>query len=292
MRRSFWLPTALVCAGLWSGSAWAQSQANPQLSLRPEPPVSEALAVLVLSGEESGVPLSEVYSAARRAIEAHTTINVAPLDAISLEKRDAAIRDCAGQAGCFAAKARSAVTADVGLLLTISLDRLDDGLLLGFRLVDVQTGSQVGASGDEVPLGMSLAGAFEQQLPDVFPRSVWDQVADLKIRSVPANAEVQVGGRTCATPCSLSRLNPGQYEVVIKKSGYEIWRGTTELRSQQTSQVLAELQEPESSIFSSPWFWTLVGAGVVAAGTSAALLSQNTQPDVIVCFAQTQSLCE
>lgn len=269
-----------------------RSEAPPDLSAYPKaPPVPQTVAVLILSGEEAGLPLSDVYASARKAIEAHTALNVAPLDAIGLAEREAAIRECAGKADCFARKVRSSA-GSIGLLLTVSVDRLDAGLLLGFRLVDVGTEQELGATGDEVPVGMSLVGAMEQQLPEVFPATVWDQIAALQITTEPSNAEVAVGPRSCASPCELRRMIPGTYEVHIKKAGYVPWTGTVTLTPDRMATVDTVLAEPAGGITSSPLFWGALGAAVVGAGVATFFLLRPTDRTINLCIAPTEDLCQ
>jgi hypothetical protein len=284
---------------LWSGVALAQGagapllapqDANLELRVRP-PPRTETVAVLILSGEESGVPLSEVYTAARSAIERHTALSVAPLDAIGLAVREAAVRDCAGKADCFARRVRG---QGAGLLLTISVDRVggvDEGLLLGLRLVDVDAEQEIGATGDEIPAGMSMVGAMEQQMPDVFPRTLWDQIGNLVVATDPLNAEVSLGGRSCASPCDLKRMVPGTYEVTIRKSGYIDWKGTVTVLAQQTVTLQQTLQEPEASIVSSPWLWGGVGLAAIGVGVAAFFLLRSDDRLVNVCVAKDPADC-
>ena len=277
-----------------AGQPLAALEAAPvDLELAPQPaPSVRTIAVLILSGEEAGVPLSEVYADARRAVETHTALRVAALDAIGLAEREAAIRECAGQGDCFARKVRAAATTQVDLLLTASIDRLDEGLLLGLRLVDIESGQQIGASGDEVPVGMSVLGAMERQLADVFPSDVWGQVADLRIETDPSNAEVSVAGRSCASPCELTRLFPGTYEVAAKKSGYLDWSGTVTLKAGGSGELVATLQEPERSLVSNPLFWAGVVAGAAAIGLTTFLILRPTDHLVNVCVAEEPGLCD
>ncbi len=289
-----------VCAlGMAPGSAWAQPSHTTALFAPTDanlgvqqsaPPRVDTVAVLILSGEESGVPLSEVYGGARRAIELHTALNVAPLDAIGLAVREEAVRECAGKAACFAEKVRG---GSANLLLTVSVDRIgeDEGLLLGLRLVDVVTEQQIGAAGDEVPAGMSLFGAMEQQLPGVFPRSVWDQIGVLLVKTTPSNAEVTIGGRSCASPCELKRLVPGTYEAVVRKTGYIDWKGPVTVQAQKTVTLERTLDEPEGSIAASPWLWGGIGLAAVGAGIAAFLLLRSDDRLVNVCVAPNPMDC-
>jgi len=284
---------AILIAGL-AGPALAQvgplrAPSEADLAVRPTPPPrAETVAILILSGEEAGIPLSEVYAGARNAIERHTAINVAPLDAIGLAVREAAVRECAGKASCFARRVRG---GSANLLLTVSVDRIDEGILLGLRLVDIESEQQIGATGDEIPAGMSMRGAMEQQLPDVFPQTVWDQIGVLVVDTTPNNAEVTVAGRSCASPCELKRLVPGTYEVTIRKAGYLDWSGPVTIEAGRTANLTQELQEPEGSIVKSPWLWGGIGLAAIGAGVAAFLLLRNDDRLVNVCIAPDPADC-
>jgi hypothetical protein len=249
------------------------------------------LAILVLTSEEAEVPLSEIYTRVRAVIEAHTAVNVAPLDLLGLAEREAAIRDCAGRGACFASRVRASAS-NVGLLLTISIDRLDEGLLLGLRLVDVRSEREIGASGDELPVGMSLSGALEQQLPEVFPRSIWDQVAALVVTTEPSNAEVSIAGRSCASPCELARLMPGTYELTARKAGHLPWQQLVTLVAQRPVTVKAALEEQAASLSDSPLFWGALGLSAIGAGLASFFLLRPANEVVTLCVTNDPSSCK
>lgn len=295
------LAASMVALATWAGAGAALAQGVGSPLLAPQdaaldlrasaPPRVETVAILILSGEESGIPLSEVYAAARSAIERHTALSVAPLDAIGLAVREAAVRECAGKAACFARRVRGQGS---GLLLTISVDRLgsaDEGLLLGLRLVDVNAEDEIGATGDEIPAGMSMVGAMEQQMPDVFPKTIWDQIGTLMVETDPLNAEVTLGGRSCASPCELKRMLPGTYEVTIRKSGYVDWRGPVTVLAQQNVTLRQTLQEPDAGIVSSPWLWGGVAVAVAAIGVGTYLALRPEDRLVNVCVAKDPTDC-
>lgn len=297
MLRALILATTLAVgsSSAWAGPGTPFRQAEdqpPSLEVKPSPPPKvQTVAILILSGEDAGIPLSEIYGNARKAIEENTALNVAQLDVIGLNEREAAIRECAGKAACFARKVRTNATTQVDLLLTASVDRLDEGTLIGFRLVDVGSAQEIGAAGDEVPVGMSMLGAMERQLPEVFPKSVWGQIANLEIATTPEGAEVNAAGRSCVSPCELTRLPPGTYAISIRKAGYEPWSGSVTLSSQQTTKVEQTLAEPPAGITSNPLFWTGIAAVVVGAGIGAFFLLRPQDRIVNICIADDPSDC-
>ncbi len=254
------------------------------------PGANTTLAILVLTTEEAEVPLSEIYTRVRAVIEAHTALNVAPLDLLGLAEREAAIRECAGRGACFASRVRASAS-NVGLLLTISIDRLDEGLLLGLRLVDVRSEREIGASGDELPVGMSLSGALEQQLPEVFPQTIWDQVAAMVVTTEPSNAEVSIAGRSCASPCELSRLMPGTYELTARKAGHLPWQQMVTLVAQRPAKVNAILEEQGASLSGNPLFWGALGLAAVGAGLASFFLLRPADEAVSLCVTNDPSSC-
>lgn len=292
------LTLALIAAGQTGGpEPWlvAQAKTEPDLSAKTVPSriTTKTIAVLLISGEQIGVASSEIYANARSVIEANTALNVAPLDVLSREERAEWVKACAGSGRCFSDKMKASPSgANVALLLTVSVDRLDEGYLLGFRLVDVGSSKDIGTAGDEVPAGMSLLGAMEQQLPGVFPKDIWGQVSTVAVESEPPNAEITVGTRTCVTPCELTRMAPGTYDVTMKKTGYLPWQGSVTLVAREQAKVTAQLSEPEGGVTSTWWFWTLVGAVVVGGATAAVIATRPSSRVVTICIASDPMQCE
>lgn len=275
--------------------AVGQPEDEPDLQLDPPqpPPLRpRRIAVLILSGPQVGLPLSDIYSAARRTLERRTALRVLPLDLLGMSDRDAAIRECAGNPACFARRVRG-VAAGVDLLLTVSLDQISEKLLLALRLVDIPTEQAIGASAEELPFGMSLVGGMERQLPRVLPGTIWDQVASVEVTSEPSNAEVSVAGFNCATPCTVRRLVPGKYSVTVSKADHESWEGTVSVLARQTTRVRAELEpDDDDGVLSSPYFWTAVGLVAVGAGVLTFLLVQPGDQLINVCISPSRDVCD
>lgn len=261
------------------------------------PPAKErprSLGIFVLSGEEVGAPRSEMYSSARREIEAKTALDVGGPELFPSSMRETAIRECAGDSACFAERSRQA-GVDVDLLLLVSAARVGEGVLLGLRLVDLRITSgkaEIAAVGEQLPEGMSLIRAMGDYLGRVFPPEIWGQVSSVKVDTNQENAEVLVGTRACVSPCKIERMLPGRYDIVVRKSGYEEWRGAVNLSPEKEEVVTVSLIEEPGSVLSSPWFWGAVGVGAAAAVVATVLLVQPSSGTFTVCIAQTPDLCE
>jgi hypothetical protein len=255
---------------------------------------ARSVAIFILSGEEVGTPISELYGAARRGIETETALDVAPFEVFPAELRENAIRQCAGDGGCFAERTRQA-GVDVDLLLLVSANRIGDGVLLGLRLVDLritQGKPDIAAIGEQLPEGASLLRAMKDYLGSVFPPNIWGQVANLRVEPDQENAEVLVGPRACVSPCKIERMTPGTYDVVIRKSGYQEWRGSVTLKPRQDEVVTAALIAEEGGVISSPFFWGAVGLGAAAIAVGAILLFRPADGPFTICIAQSEDQCD
>lgn len=253
---------------------------------------AKSIAILVLSTEAAGYQLSEVHDAVRTSIERHTDLTVRSMDVF---RDSAAIRACAGDGRCFARIARTS-GGQVDLLLTLSLDALGQGGLLGIRLLDVRaTGDDspnIASLGEELPAGLSLLRAIDGYLARVFPGPMWGVVGGLTIEADRPSAEVLIDNQTCVTPCARTRMREGAYTVLVKKKGYLPWRDTVTVESGRTVAVVAELVAEDAPLWHSPWFWGGVGAGAVAVGTVIFFVARPDPGPGTICIADVASKCQ
>lgn len=261
-----------------------------------QPPAS-TVAVLALAGAE-GIQLSDLVLSAQQAIEKKTALKVTTLE----PGQEKEVRSCAGDPECFARELRkSGSSAD--LLLTVSVTSIgDDQVLLGILLVDARSEAELagrtkiktGELAEELPPGVSPTRAMTDYIAKVFPTNLWGEIASLKVGANEENAEVELRGAgiSCVTPCTIDRVFPGRYEVILKKQGFKPWLGSVDLKSGQLGKVDATLEKDDSgSAFESPWFWTAVGVGAVAAGVATVLLVTADSGPRIICIARTPEEC-
>jgi hypothetical protein len=295
------LSTALVGPAHAEPARFAADAPGPAGLGAPAPAPASAdrprsVAVFVLSGEQVGTPISELYAAARRGIEAETALEVAPFEVFPPSMRETAVRECAGNGACFAKKVREAAV-EVDLLLLVSADRIGDGVLLGLRLVDLRVAARGGnpnlaTVGEQLPEGISLIRAMRDYLAQVFPRDLWGQVASLRVEVDQPNAEVVVGAKTCVAPCALERLPPGDYELLVRKAGYIDHRAALTLASRQQEVVQVTLVGESGGLTSSPWFWGAIGVGVVGAAVTSILIATSAGGRQTICIGATIEDCK
>ena len=255
------------------------------LAATPTPPPS--VAVIVLSGQNTGASPEELRATVVERIEANTRLEISSYrpDVDALLQ----FRACAGDGRCFA-QALLAEQVQVELLLTISVDNLGDSRLLGLRLVDVSKGENMAVAGEEVPAGTSVIRAVRDQLSRAFPKDWWSPHGRVEVVSVPAGARVSSGARSCVSPCQL-RLPYGMHTVVVEAPGHEAFRQEVSVMAAVPVQVTAEL-EASGSLISSPWLWGgVVAAAVIAGSVSAVLLTKGNDPQG-VCIARTLDACD
>jgi hypothetical protein len=257
---------------------------------------STVLILVLPSAEFRGDDATEAYATARSAIERGTTLDVLAPDTFTASSRDEAMRACAGDGACFARKVlEAAPVAASGYLLTISAGRLDEGVLLGLRLVDLRKKADVGKVGKELPPNVNVVRAIGDYISGVFPPSIWNQVASLSIEVSQENASVDVSGAkpySCVSPgCRLARLRPGPYEISVAKQGYRRWTGRAQLEAGQAGSVKVELLPDEAALTASPLFWAAIGAGAIAAGVAGFFLLRPSDGPLALCIASKQTQC-
>jgi hypothetical protein len=275
--------SAPLAAALWLLAGAPPPPASVAASL-PTPAQARggarSIGILILAAEDARLPISELYAAARGALEAETSLEVAPLDVFAESQAD--LRSCAGDGRCFAARIRDS-GVELDLLLTLSAGRIKSTTLLGFRLIDLGTKTDLGATGAE--LGGSLGDVMRAELARIVPPGLWGQVGSLLVEVEPAGAEVQLGPRSCVAPCRIERLKPDRYEIAAKHPGFLLGRATAVVTAHQRASVRVDLEPEPEAWYTSPWIWAAAG-GLVAGGTAAGVvLGRSRRPPDTFCLS-------
>lgn len=245
------------------------------------------LGVLLLTPPDFEMPISDLYRAVRKTVESNTRLEVLPLDLFSESARQAAVRGCAGNARCFVERYLESGVA-VDLLLTMSVARLEEELLVGVRVLNARPGV---ATGDLEVGGHSASSrnTLEEGLPSIlsraFPARVWGQIAGVAITSNPPGAVLGIGRETCVAPCRIEKLIPGEQELSVTKEGFEPHAVRLKLVPGETRELQIELTAVDTSTwYTSPWFWGAVAVVVVGASVSTYVATRPGDSGDIVCF--------
>lgn len=251
------------------------------------------LGILVLTPESFELGAGELYQAARKTIEAETVLSVAAFDLFSESVRQGAIRRCAGDAKCFLSQfEQSGVPVD--LLLTISVARLEDRLLLGLRLIRANPATELAAGGGEIAWDLPLARVMDTELARIMPRELWGQISFVEARTEPQGAVVRIGGRSCTTPCRIDRLAPGAQDVVVEKAGYTAHQARIDAPAKKGAQLEAKLialPAQDEQLYESPLFWGAAGVLILGSVTAIALLTRGEPEMDLVCINGDLSAC-
>ena len=86
-------------------------------------------------------------------------------------------------------------------------------------------------------------------------------------------------------------LMPGDYEVVVRKKGYQEFKKAISLQSRHDEAMTVSLTEESGSIFSSPFFWGATGAVVAAAAVTTVLIVTSNSGPFVICIAKEEALC-
>ena len=134
--------------------------------------------------------------------------------------------------------------------------------------------------GDLGPLSEEVEAQIAQR------RAVAERaVAHLSLRVTPADASIRVDGESVETERRDLAINPGTRIIDVSAEGFQAEQRRLEIEPGARQRLVFSLEEqPEggSSIFESPWFWTVVGVLVVGGAVTAGILiaTEPERPDV------------
>lgn len=231
----------------------------------------ERIAVLWLMDEPSPFTLSEGLSLVSKELQTHTRLRMLAPEAVPVDLD--ALRTCRGDGGCYARRIARAVPAEYGLVLVST--PLQEQVVLGIRVLDLRYRMELGRYGDAVP-AERLVAAVQGGLQRAFPPDLYG-TAELWVEAEGSNVSLEVDGTPCRLPCRRAGLAPGPHQAAALRAGEVVERRTVDLHPGERSQVRLSAPEPQParSVWSSPWLWTGIGAGVALAVTSAVLVASS-----------------
>lgn len=113
-----------------------------------------------------------------------------------------------------------------------------------------------------------LEGALRASIPDSYYHP-----AQIRVKA-PIGKVASMNNEACIVPCAFERLAPGEYSVKVGRQQRQLLVGPDE-------NLELEFEDTSTSLWSSPWLWTGIGAVIVGAAiTSGIILSQPTTATV------------
>lgn len=211
---------------------------------------------------------------------------------------DADPMDLMVDAGCvdFDADCLAGLGEGADLVLYTEVSGKEGRFLVQVRLVDVRTHevqSPEGSLQDKGRLADFLGTALERVLG---PEPVKEpELVRVDLLTTPAGGEVYLDGDFVGVAPVVARLKPGTYRVRVAKVGFSEQQQTLVVEPGKTAQInlaLAAVEIPVAEtgpsvpergrdaevrkpVHKTWWFWTIIGAAVVGAGTAAAFLTMD-----------------
>jgi hypothetical protein len=233
--------------------------------------------VAVLEYRSGSSALPQLASRIADVLRTSTSLQIVSPDqarALLGEGLDETIVKCAGTAECLARLGQKAGVAEIVL---VGISEFG-GVIVTLQRITVRdsiVGGRVAESIDanQIPNNQQLLAYLSRLMPpsDFLQFGVLDIVANV------AGATVTVSGKSRGqTPLPALRVDaPATYEIKIDKPGYVGFRATVAVPPEGTMQVKAELALRSPRAWYSRW-WVLTAAGVIVAGSTAAVIYATT----------------
>lgn len=181
------------------------------------------------------------------------------------------LRDCAGDVECASICLRRAGVR-YGLLVIVNLGQDPVGVIT--QLVDARRGKAVGHAVEDVGAEERVSEVVRRQTIEVLRTTGARLGARVTVETVPFGAAVALSPAGPQRPLAPGDylLPPGPYHVVATMEGHRSAEVDVELRPGEVRTVALRLEEASPGLFSSPWFWGVAGALVLAGGAAATYL--------------------
>lgn len=228
-------------------------------------------------GEEIAKNLSQLLAVELSKVRGAEIISPDDIAALlgAAKYREIVTGECTDE--CFAAISGS---LNVAFIVVGHIGKLEKEYVLSLRLLDQQrlaVANRITETfrGPEEELKRAIR-SLGRQLVGV--RTEGD--GTLAVSGPVSGAEVSIADeRLGSIPVKSDRAFPaGRLEMRITKDGYLDWQSDVFIQPGETNLVWAELEPAPKSLFEEWWFWTIVGAVVVAGSTAGIILSQQS-PD-------------
>lgn len=279
MSRPMWATSFGVVCSLWA----AEASALEGLSF---------VAILV-DGPNGRATRESVRKDVESAVASRMALRLLSPEELFVANQDAftgRIADCGSDVPCLASRMR-ALGARWGLLVVVNL--IAEPPLVALRLLDADQRRQVGQfSGPVRSREGTVSRAVRARAERLLDMAGFIPSGRLDVTVDPSDARVRVTGPSAP----LERLTgtayvlvPGSYVVSAAREGFREAAEGVVVRSGTQNAVRLTLED-DQSLWSSPWFWTGVGA-VVAAAATVAIVAAAQPDDPCLCLSLPDEPC-
>jgi hypothetical protein len=267
----------------------ATTASAPARAAGPEPAARLAVLPIVVAGDEGSASISDLHGAVASSARLRPGLRVLTAEELFLASQEGVlekVRDCGSDVACIGARLRSLET-QLGLVVLLNFQLAPP--LLSLRLLDAEAGRELGRAVGELAAdesrGTGLSARLASETASVLERAGFREGALLRVEVEPETAAITIDGaeRERGAP-NIFILAPGPHTIEARLDGHDPARASSVLARGEEQRVRLWL-EPQTSLFASPWFWTIVGAVAVGSAVTAAALAYDRPWDV--CFEQT-----
>jgi hypothetical protein len=182
------------------------------------------------------------------------------------------VQDCGSDVACIAQKLRA---SDAPLGMVVVVNNVLNPPLIGLQLIDTDQGVLIGQSlGGLEKDAPTISETVRRRARKLLEAAGFTQAGRVVVDVNPTAAKVVLGEDfepDAGTP-NIFTVPPGAYPVRAVLDGYDGAQGQVVALAGRESRVALVLDK-QSSVTSSPWFWSLIGAAVVGGGVTAAAIA-------------------
>jgi hypothetical protein len=270
----------ILCATMTPAKARAAGSAT-------EPAARLAVLPILVAGDEGSASSSDLHGAVASSARLRPGLQVLTAEELFLASQEGVlerVRDCGSDEACISERLQS-MGAQLGLVLLLNFQLAPP--LISLRLLDAEAGRELGRSVGELAAaessGSGLGARLASETASLLERAGFRQGGLLRVEVEPETAAISIDGveRERGT-ANVFVLAAGPHTIEARLDGHDAALASAVLARGEEQRVRMRL-ERQTSLFASPWFWTILGAVVVGSAVTVAAVTYDRPESV--CFS-------